>query len=158
MNGQYSKMKSSTHKSRSMDFSDVIQFSSKDENPRKSRMAAESPKIAELSDGSACYDSCSGGESFRAVLSRSGSTASKRFGVGLEAQSVGAQCSGIRRALSMRRSSSVSERYCRIHDQSLTEMDFEEEDDARDMAGPVKKMKRNRGRRIFGACRRFFGL
>lgn len=170
MNGHYSKMRatgSSTHESRSMDFSDMLHFSSQKENPGKEHSAGESReslKNAGLSDGGHCDSSFGqekrepGGESFRMVLGRSCSVASKRFSVSLETQSIGAQCSAMRRAFSMRRSSSVSERYCRIYDQSVTQMDHEEEDDGQDMMRSTKKKNKNMRRNIFKACKRLFGL
>ncbi|KAK4790202.1 hypothetical protein SAY86_017506 [Trapa natans] len=105
------------------------QFSWKEENPRQGHTASESTKIAELGNDGARCDSLSG-------RGGGGGGGGGRFIVGLEEQSVGAQCSG------------------RIYDQPMTEMDLEEEDDNPDKARPVKKMmkkKKNktRGRKIF---------
>ncbi|KFK28985.1 hypothetical protein AALP_AA7G073600 [Arabis alpina] len=71
--------------------------------------------------------------------------------------------STMKSAMSMRRSSSVSERYCRIYDQSSAtwplpfhEEDGEEEDDKDKV---VKKKSNNLKKRAFvKACKRFFGI
>ncbi|OWM79326.1 hypothetical protein CDL15_Pgr003499 [Punica granatum] len=178
MNGHYSKMRS-THKSRSVDLSDLLHFPSDTETPRREhgtegtrdaiRIKSDAGRSADLSD-QGLRDSSSGrekpetrgGESFGMVLSRSCSTASKRFRRRLEGQNIGAQCSAVKRAFSMRRSSSVSGRYCRIHVQSTTHIDYEEEeDDGLNMAGSMKNKKsrnKNRGGKIIKACKRFLGL
>ena len=87
-------------------------------------------------------------------------------------------------AFSMRRSSSVSERYCRIHDRSATAFlqsppnncygddEDEEEEEAMDGGGGTmqgtfmdknnmmikKKKKKLKNGKIFKACKRLFGL
>lgn len=174
MNGYYSRMRatrSSSHKSRSLDFSDLLHFSSETDNPstgesrESTRIKGNPGQNAEVDDRGLLDSSLRlgkpviGGESFRVVqrLSRSCSMASKRFSRRLERQSIGAQCSAVKRAFSMRRSSSVSERYCKIHDQS--KMDYEE-DDAPDMTGSMKKIKNKKrgGGKIFKACKGFLGF
>ncbi|KAK9070977.1 hypothetical protein SSX86_009545 [Deinandra increscens subsp. villosa] len=67
----------------------------------------------------------------------------------------------MKRVVSIRRSSSVSERYSRIHDQGLNiQVDFEEEGDGDDghVARSKKKTKRRSGGRVLEACKRVFGL
>lgn len=70
--------------------------------------------------------------------------------------------STMKTAMSMRRSSSVSERYCRIYDQSSATwpLPFHEEDeDEDDKDKVVKKKSNNTKRRAFlKACKRFFGI
>uniref|UniRef100_A0A1J3G3X0 Uncharacterized protein n=1 Tax=Noccaea caerulescens TaxID=107243 RepID=A0A1J3G3X0_NOCCA len=69
-------------------------------------------------------------------------------------------------AMSMRRSSSVSERYCRIYDQSSATwpLPFQEEDGDKDEENDKekvqkKKMSSNIKKKAFlKACKRFFGI
>lgn len=92
------------------------------------------------------------------VLSRSYSSVPSK---GFEKPSLRAQCSATKRGFSMRRSSSVSESYSRIHDQSMTltsQIDEEDEYGADTIpGGPIIK-KKNKGGKIFKACKRIFGL
>lgn len=78
----------------------------------------------------------------------------------ISAASASALQSAVRRAFSMRRSSSVSERYCRIHDQSATLTSPNHDEDGftatMERTRSVKK-KSSRGR-IFRACKKLFGL
>ncbi|XP_022762752.1 uncharacterized protein LOC111308584 [Durio zibethinus] len=64
----------------------------------------------------------------------------------------------VKRAFSMRRSSSVSERYCRIHDQSVT-LASPFDDEELDITGRRRsvKKKKNRGK-ILKAWKKLFGL
>jgi hypothetical protein len=73
----------------------------------------------------------------------------------------------MKRTFSVRRSSSVTDRYCRIHDQSMAiasdELDDDDDDNNINMMNDstVKnKTNSNRGRRgkILKACKRLFGL
>ncbi|KAF5444402.1 hypothetical protein F2P56_036884 [Juglans regia] len=78
--------------------------------------------------------------------------------------------SAVKRALSMRRSSSsVSERYCRIHDQSMTlaspPTDDDDDDDGDSTASASRRRrssmdpkKHRPGGKILKACKRLFGL
>lgn len=59
----------------------------------------------------------------------------------------------VKRAFSMRRSSSVSERYSRIHDQSVTVTSPIEDEDLAD-----KKKKKSSKSKIIKACKKLFGL
>ncbi|XP_041016314.1 uncharacterized protein LOC121258853 [Juglans microcarpa x Juglans regia] len=94
-------------------------------------------------------------ERFGAVLSRNCSVSSNS----------GFQ-SAVKRALSMRRSSStVSERYCRIHDQSMTlaspTTDHDGDNTARASRRRRSSMdpkKHRPGGKILKACKRLFGL
>ncbi|GLT68647.1 hypothetical protein SLA2020_408580 [Shorea laevis] len=69
----------------------------------------------------------------------------------------------VNRAFSTRRSSSVSERYSRIHNQSMTleTVQFDDEQEAEDTVETVrsveKKKKRSRGK-ILKAWKKLFGL
>ncbi|GLT77323.1 hypothetical protein SLA2020_489210 [Shorea laevis] len=69
----------------------------------------------------------------------------------------------VKRTFSMRRSSSVSERYCRIHDQSMIweTAPFDDEEEADDTLGTArsaeKKKKPSRGK-ILKAWKKLFGL
>ncbi|KAK0590539.1 hypothetical protein LWI29_028534 [Acer saccharum] len=63
--------------------------------------------------------------------------------------------SAVKRALSMRRSSSVSERYCRIHHQSLT-FAASPIDDHEDQDVKKKKKKQSTSNKILKACKKLF--
>ncbi|XP_013597378.1 uncharacterized protein LOC106348935 [Brassica napus] len=69
--------------------------------------------------------------------------------------------SPMKTAMSMRRSSSVSERYCRIYDQSSVTfpLPFNEEDEENDKEG-IHKKKSNKIKKkaLVKACKRFFGI
>ncbi|KDP42452.1 hypothetical protein JCGZ_00249 [Jatropha curcas] len=68
--------------------------------------------------------------------------------------------SAVKKAFSMKRSSSVSERYCRIHDQSLaipsTTCGGGDDDD--DSLDTTRSMKRKNSKRILRACKKLLGL
>lgn len=69
--------------------------------------------------------------------------------------------SAVKKAFSFKRSSSVSERYCRIHDQSsaLASPTRDEEDDgSMETAARSVKIKKNSRRRILRACKKLIGL
>ncbi|CAN6879567.1 unnamed protein product [Brassica oleracea] len=69
--------------------------------------------------------------------------------------------SPIKTAMSMRRSSSVSERYCRIYDQSSVTfpLPFNEEDEENDKEGIYKKKSNKiKKKALVKACKRFFGI
>ncbi|XWS55325.1 hypothetical protein CRYUN_Cryun10bG0165300 [Craigia yunnanensis] len=63
----------------------------------------------------------------------------------------------VNRAFSMRRSSSVSERYCRIHDQSVT-LASPFDDEELDTTGSRRYVKKNRRGKILKAWKKLFGL
>ncbi|KAK4739582.1 hypothetical protein R3W88_003279 [Solanum pinnatisectum] len=65
----------------------------------------------------------------------------------------------VKRAFSMRRSSSVSEKYCRIHDQGFTISSpiLDDVAEAHEDSREKKKKKNGRGR-ILKACKRLFGI
>ncbi|XVE94199.1 hypothetical protein REPUB_Repub01dG0261200 [Reevesia pubescens] len=68
----------------------------------------------------------------------------------------------VTRAFSMRRSSSVSERYCRIHDQSVTLASSFDDDDDEELdttrRSMKKKKKKNSRSKILKAWKKLFGL
>ena len=65
----------------------------------------------------------------------------------------------VKRAFSIRRSSSVSERYSRIHDQSVTETSPIEDEDLADKKKKKKKKKTKSSKsKIIKACKKLFGL
>lgn len=64
----------------------------------------------------------------------------------------------VKRVFSMRRSSSVSEKYCRIHDQGFTISSPILDDVAEAHEGMEKKEKKNGSGRILKACKRLFGI
>ncbi|ESR44866.1 hypothetical protein KPL70_013814 [Citrus sinensis] len=63
----------------------------------------------------------------------------------------------VKRAFSMRRSSSVSERYSRIHDQSVTVTSPFEDEDLAEKKKRKKKTKISKSK-IIKACKKLFGL
>eukprot|EP00268_Persea_americana_P027360 TRINITY_DN2675_c0_g2_i1.p1 TRINITY_DN2675_c0_g2~~TRINITY_DN2675_c0_g2_i1.p1 ORF type:complete len:164 (-),score=46.78 TRINITY_DN2675_c0_g2_i1:360-851(-) len=160
MNG-YSKINASTtiksSKSRSIDFSD-LSFSPPPSLPEPKQNPNPNPiSKAQLPQYSKTHESLPDqeqedevGEVFGVILSRNcsvSSSSSQRFKV----EDPGNLQSAVKRAFSMRRSSSVSEGYCRIHDQS--DPSFPPLDD-------VKMQTRSRKKRgkIFKACKRLIGL
>ncbi|KAI4337636.1 hypothetical protein L6164_016024 [Bauhinia variegata] len=157
MNG-YTKI-GNIHKSRSTDFSDVPPFP---ETPKSSRKHVPSPTTkpeepvqlkksnTEKNSSPERVDEDEKGERFGVILGRSGSvsSASSRFQATMK------------RAFSMRRSSSVSDRYSRIHDQYMAlapaigndEVGGDETESRRSMK------KKHRGGKIFRAWKRLIGL
>jgi len=140
----YSKIggsSSSTHKSRSIDFSDFFSFP---QTPKPVRRKAVPPtKHEEESAHNGCPPQSESkkedeGERFGVILGRSCSVSSS---------SSGFQAT-MKRAFSIRRSSSVSERYCRIHDQSMAIASDHE----------LEKKRQIRGGKILKACKRLLGL
>ncbi|KAM7250163.1 hypothetical protein ACFE04_022046 [Oxalis oulophora] len=81
-----------------------------------------------------------------AVLRRNGSVSS----------SATVMQSAVKRAFSLRRSSSVLERYSRIHDQSVTIL--RDDDDVDHTRSGDDKQKKKKGFGIFKVCRKIFGL
>ncbi|KAL9353739.1 hypothetical protein Peur_051709 [Populus x canadensis] len=74
--------------------------------------------------------------------------------------SVSSSASAVKKAFSMRRSTSVSEGYCRIHNQSMTSASpIHDEDDTLDTMKSTRSVKKKHSRgRILGACKKLFGL
>ncbi|KAE9599373.1 hypothetical protein Lal_00043987 [Lupinus albus] len=146
MNG-YSKISTkSSHKPRSVDFSDFYSFS---------------PPLHEEHVVKREKQENDEGFSNGVILGRSGSVSS----------SASASVHGtVKKAFSMRRSSSVSESYCRIHDQYMTIVsplsniaDHEIDDDMNNgmRTTTITRRRRSiklRGGKIFKACKRLLGL
>lgn len=135
MNG-YSKINNvtgsgdSSHKSRSIDFSDM--FSSFPQTPKQSKNK----------NSSSDDDESGRGEQFGVILGRSTSVSSS---------SSSSAPAGMKRTFSVRRSSSVSDqRYCRIHDHY--NMAIINGDETTDI---VDQKKKHRGGKILRACKRF---
>ncbi|KAH0727072.1 hypothetical protein KY284_002937 [Solanum tuberosum] len=63
----------------------------------------------------------------------------------------------VKRAFSMRRSSSVSEKYCRIHDQGFS-ISSPILDDVAEAHEDSREKKKNGSGRILKACKRLFGI
>nr|KYP63216.1 hypothetical protein KK1_017783 [Cajanus cajan] len=79
----------------------------------------------------------------------------ERFGVILgRSASVSSSTSAMKRAFSMRRSSSVTERYCRIHDQCTAIQDQDQDHQTKTKT----KTKTKTGGKILKACKRIFRL
>ncbi|KAF7842792.1 hypothetical protein G2W53_005090 [Senna tora] len=64
----------------------------------------------------------------------------------------------MKRAFSMRRSSSVSERYCRIHDQYMALGEGFGGEIGGGGGGRRSAKKKEKGSKILRACKRLFGL
>lgn len=137
----------------------------------------DSPSDVEEEDGQHDGNNTNGTVSKFGVpkLTRNGSvssttcTASKRFKLGKQQSSSPRTRtketvqSVVKRAFSMRRSSSVSERYCRIHDQYVTlsspfndDGDDDMENDTMQTTRSLDKKKKKKG--LLKTCKRFFGL
>ncbi|KAJ1385700.1 hypothetical protein SESBI_41443 [Sesbania bispinosa] len=145
MNG-YSKINThSAHKSsRSIDFSDFFSFP---QTPKPSTSSRNTAPIAEEPNKT---QNSGNGERFGVILGRSGSVSSSASG-GFQAT--------MKRAFSMRRSSSVSERYCRIHDQYVAiASDDIDVDDVIGTRRSINKKNSGGGGKILKACKRLLGL
>ncbi|WOH14035.1 hypothetical protein DCAR_0933551 [Daucus carota subsp. sativus] len=167
----YSKIKlvNSSTKSRSIDFSDLQSFPLEIKNqtePQAINSETQEPEtqintnLQKLNDSSenaeANSRSTNEGRSGMVKLSRNRSvsvsnSASNRFKI--EKHSTNA----VKRAFSMRRSSSVSEKYCRIHDQTLTAASPLHDDDDMQQTS-VKSTKKYSSSRILKACKRLLGV
>ncbi|XP_061376025.1 uncharacterized protein LOC133318091 [Gastrolobium bilobum] len=156
MNG-YSKISTGTaHKSRSIDFSDFFSFPQTpkpsmakhgepdDNKVKKIKTQNSSPEADEREEGG-------GG----------GNNGEMRFGMMMMGRSGSVSAASgfqatMKRAFSMRRSSSVSERYCRIHDQYMAiASPIGEETDGERIRSVKKKQ---RGGKILKACKRLLRL
>ena len=169
MNG-YSKISAGTaHKSRSIDFSDFFSFpqtpkpSSRkiastthtataipEEEPEPNNLQVKKTKTHNSSREAEREDEGGNGERFGVILGRSGSVSSAS---GFQAT--------VKRAFSMRRSSSVSERYCRIHDQYMaiaSPIGIGDEIDGDGIGTRRSMKKKHRGGKILKACKRLLGL
>ncbi|KAF8404314.1 hypothetical protein HHK36_009197 [Tetracentron sinense] len=168
MNG-YSKIKYvSTTKSRSIDFSDLFSpphtpkpISS--QSPNLTYKTQENKEINNINtkntntnDFFTEQENEDGvGERFGVILSRNcsvSSTSSNR--IKAEKQNPATLQSAVRRAFSMRRSSSISEGYCRIHDQSEPVSSLIDDDG---LNTKQTRSKKKRGK-ILKACKRLFGF
>nr|AFK43595.1 unknown [Lotus japonicus] len=180
----YSKISTTsgaTHKSRSIDFSDLL--SSFPQTPKartktKSTSTAHTAKLPEdeeqpnyiyantregEAEGTDKTSRDENGERFGVILGRSGSISS--------ATSTGFQAT-MKRAFSMRRSSSVSDKYCRIHDQFIvnvasssssspvTVRDHYDDDNNNTIADRSTNNNKHRGGggKILRACKRLLRL
>ncbi|KAI9107268.1 hypothetical protein K1719_021656 [Acacia pycnantha] len=172
MNG-YSKINPSgnNHKLRSTDFPDFFSFpetlkSTGTEEPdqiEKEKAQKASPERAEAEeedeDGEAVGEH-QDGEKFGVVLGRSASVSSSSAATGFQGT--------MKKAFSMRRSSSVSERYCRIHDQYVALAPPIGEDGEGESNGggrrsvmrwkKKKKQSGGGGGKILRACKRLLGF
>ncbi|MBA0734576.1 hypothetical protein Gogos_018476 [Gossypium gossypioides] len=159
----YSKIKGSDvvdQSSRSMESSDLIvpfpQTSKSTSNPipeesiKNSNPNTQCPSVQD--DGDDGEAQGTNGEMPVPTLRRN-SSVSAAYALQLQA--------AVKRAFPMRRSSSVSESYCRIHDQYVTLAPPLDDDDESDITGSVKKKNnnyKNRRDKILKAWKKFFGL
>lgn len=152
----YSKMRAfGTNKSRSVDFSELLpSFPAQTPKPgAKAGIEEARPEDSSCSEKE--KDDYSDGERFGVILGRSSSVSTASDGFRFDRPR---NAGIVKRVLSMRRSSSVSERYCRIHDQSMTlSSQVDDEEGSVEGIGSAKK-KKNRGLNIFKACKRLLGL
>ncbi|KAK9265643.1 hypothetical protein L1049_015284 [Liquidambar formosana] len=173
----YSKIRLfSTTKSKSMDFSDLLSFpqtpkpiSNTSPNPTfktqetkqiiKSTDATTNESSSEQEDEEANAERSEGSKVLRRNSSLSSTTSHCRFRFDKQSSTTSIQ-SAVKRAFSMRRSSSVSERYCRIYDQSvtLTSPPPPIDDEGMDTMQTRSKKKKDKRGKIIKACKRLFGL
>ncbi|KAI3525635.1 hypothetical protein L1887_04571 [Cichorium endivia] len=177
----------SSSKSRSMDFSDQTISSPRIQKPisiSKSTIttAHQHPKNPDHNHDDDDYKQYSGNHQEedgnfptkmltrnRSVASGAGNTTntngtttpSSRFKIEKQNSTGRALQTAVIRALSIRRSSSVSERYSRIHDRYTDPLDdidhIEQEQEEEDIHIGISKKKKSR-RSILKACKRIFGL
>ncbi|KAL5714117.1 hypothetical protein ACHQM5_016122 [Ranunculus cassubicifolius] len=156
----------STTKSQSIDFSDIY---SPPQSPKPitkydptplSPPQKSSQQLQTTNDPAPIKEDEDGvGKRFGMILSRNfstNSTASQRFKA--DKQNTNIQ-SAVKRAFSMRRSTSVSEGYCRIYDHSDPTLcsPIDDDNDANfDMQVKIKKKKK--GSRILRVCKSLFGM
>ncbi|KAM1014696.1 hypothetical protein ACFX2I_044539 [Malus domestica] len=184
--GGYSKIKTMgtsssrrSQNSRSIDFSDLQSFAetqiSTPENPTSSKVQEKTNlDLQQEKKNNTTHDSSeedgqikgNGGERFgtHVVLKRNSSVSSSSAAASSGGLGLGFQ-SAVKGAFSsMKRSSSVSERYCRIHDQSATttfmtsSIDGDEEDEDEDHQATRSIKKKHKGGKILKVCKRFFGM
>jgi hypothetical protein len=156
----YSKIGSTatTHKSRSIDFSDYFSFP-QTPKPVPVRKTVPPTKHEQEEAHNCCPPQSKKedheGQRFGVILGRSCSVSSSSS----SSSSSGFQAT-MKRAFSIRRSSSVSERYCRIHDQSMAIASDHHELDINIDGGDGKttEKKKHKGGKILKACKRLLGL
>ncbi|TKY71400.1 hypothetical protein E2542_SST00130 [Spatholobus suberectus] len=151
MNG-YSRISGDTsHKSRSMV---LTPFPQTPKASRNTDTVGKAEAEAEAEEGKKRKDEGDDkGERFGVILGRSASVSSSASGFQVT----------LKRTFSMRRPSSVSERYCRIHDQytaiaSPSPPIGDHEIDADVIMGTRRSKKKQRGGKILKACKRILGL
>ncbi|KAG5548614.1 hypothetical protein RHGRI_014084 [Rhododendron griersonianum] len=178
----YSKIKFlGSTKSRSMDFSEPLSnfpqtpkpiTKSSPNHPSKTEEITKQPKASNTHDPPSDLEGEDhvNGERFGAVLTRNSSvsstTSSNRFRFDKKlGPTTSSLESAVKRVFSMRRSSSVSERYCRIHDQLVTIASpfhgagEEGMDGYTVKARSMKNKKKNKySAKILKACKRIFGF
>ncbi|XAR49344.1 hypothetical protein NMG60_11032519 [Bertholletia excelsa] len=153
---RYTKIKHSSYpESKSTDFSDFILPDAPPSPKQIKTVDTHDPK-------STAADEDGNGEVFGVILNRSGSLSSSASR-GFKQSTPALDGSSVIKAFSMRRSCSVSERYCRIHDQSVILASPLEGDEDEYYHSAVRarstRRRRKEGRsRILKACKRFFGL
>ncbi|KAF5202985.1 hypothetical protein FRX31_007430 [Thalictrum thalictroides] len=170
MNG-YSKIRFvSTAKSKSVDFTDVFSppqtpkpITNTDSSP-VSQTQTQTQQPTKESKNKGVHDPISRkeneddvGKRFGVILSRNcstSSTASQRFKTDKQNTSLE---SAVMRAFSMRRSTSVSEGYCRIYDQNDPTLCSPTDDDAH-LNMQRKSKKKRRGNKILRVCKSLFGM
>lgn len=159
MNG-YRKMRVSDRfisKSSSIDFSDLTFYpepKESHEHPYPTSMAQEGDTDVEIHDQSFTWEEVDAARPGSGLaLSRSCSSASRRF----RASGKTILETMVRKAFTMRRSSSVAGGYWRIHDTDGGdgEGEFVEEQQLR---SPMKKKKKKKKGNILRACKQIFGF
>ncbi|KAL8116502.1 hypothetical protein AgCh_022857 [Apium graveolens] len=165
---RYSKMKlvNNSTKSRSMDFSDLtsspLETKTKTnhveaQHTQETKTQINNNTLQNLNDED--HNKSSNDGSFgMAKLSRNRSVSVNTSSFNMfkiEKQSTNA----VKRVFSMRRSSSVSERYCRIHDQAVTVKSPLHDDDDQDVhSTSVRKKNKYSSSSILKACKRLLRI
>lgn len=171
INTMMNNVDSSSQKSRSVDFSssDLALFPQtpkpigkafhvdpKTQSNQLTHNSTSSNKEKEEEEEEEEYDIQNGGVFGNALLRRNCSVSSANYGLQ----------SAVKRVFSMRRSSSVSERYCRIYDQSVTlaspihdDIIADDQEVGTTRSAYYKSHKQIKGSaKILKACKRFLGL
>lgn len=158
------KLVNNSTKSRSMDFSDLpsspLETKTNSIEAQHTNSKTQQPKTQinnTLHDDQEHNKTSNDGRFGMAKLSRNRSVSVNTSSFNMfkiEKQSTNA----VKRVFSMRRSSSVSERYCRIHDQTVTVKSPLHDDDEDVHSISVKKKKKYSSSSILKACKRLLGI
>ncbi|KAJ8572646.1 hypothetical protein K7X08_009157 [Anisodus acutangulus] len=118
------------------------------ENEKENEEKMKGNKNNNIPSGVKLSRACSVSSAKRLRLERQGSTTTT------------SSFQSVKRVFSMRRSSSVSEKYCRIHDQGFTISSpvLDDVAEAHEGIEKKKKKKKNGSGRILKACKRLFGI
>lgn len=144
-------------------FHDIIDLDSiKRSQQKKNQENHDEKENEETMKGDNNNDDVPSGVKLNRACSVSSAVSASRFRLerlGSKSATTTSSFESVKRAFSLRRSSSVSEKYCRIHNQGFTISspilnDFSEAHEGMEN----NKKKKNRSGRILKACKRLFGI